>query len=63
MRHLEKADKARPKDPRPYFNMAVAFLRMPTADPDRSIAAKFYVKSVELGGKRSLTLERRLNME
>ena len=63
MRHLEKAAKARPKDPRPYFNMAVAFLRMPTADPDRSIAAKFYVKSVELGGKRSLTLERRLNME
>lgn len=63
MRVLEAAMKRRPKDPRPYFNMAVAFMRMPVADPDRKIAAEFYVKSVELGGKRSADVERRLNME
>ena len=63
MQVLERAIQARPKDPRPYFNMAVAFLRLPTADPDREIAARFYAKSVSLGGKRSYDLERRLNME
>lgn len=62
-RLLEAAMKRRPKDPRPYFNMAVAFLRMPVADPKREIAAEFYVKSVALGGKRSAAVERRLNME
>ena len=63
MRILERAAKAKPNDPRPYFNLAVAFLRLPTADPDREIAARFYAKSVSLGGKRSYDLERRLNME
>lgn len=63
MRILERAAKAKPNDPRPYFNLAVAFLRLPTADPDRAIAARFYAKSVSLGGKRSYDLERRLNME
>ena len=63
MRILERAAKAKPNDPRPYFNLAVAFLRLPTADPNREIAARFYAKSVSLGGKRSYDLERRLNME
>ena len=63
MRILERALKANPKDPRPYFNMAITFLRLPTADPDRAIAARYYARSVELGGKRSLSLERRLDME
>ena len=63
MRILERAAKAKPDDPRPYFNLAVAFLRLPTADPDREIAARFYAKSISLGGKRSYDLERRLNME
>lgn len=63
MRILERAAKAKPDDPRPYFNLAVAFLRLPTADPNREIAARFYAKSVSLGGKRSYDLERRLNME
>lgn len=60
---LEQAMKDAPEAPEPYFNMAITFLRMPKFDPDRDIAAQYYIRSVELGGKRSLLLERRLNME
>ncbi|MDO5462132.1 MAG: hypothetical protein Q4F99_01400 [bacterium] len=60
---LEQAMKDAPDAPEPYFNMAITFLRMPKFDPDRDIAAQYYIRSVELGGKRSLLLERRLNMK
>lgn len=63
MRILERATKAYPNDPRPYFNTAIVFLRLPQADPKREIAARYYARSVALGGKRSLALERRLDME
>lgn len=60
---LEQAMKDTPDAPEPYFNMAITFLRMPKFDPNRDIAAQYYIRSVELGGKRSLLLERRLNMK
>ena len=60
---LERAMRAAPTDPRPYFNAAITFLRLPQLDPKRDLAARYYVRSVELGGKRSLSLERRLGME
>lgn len=60
---LEQAMKDAPTAPEPYFNMAITFLRLPMLDPNRDIAAKFYTRSVELGGKRSLLLERRLEMK
>lgn len=63
MRVLEEAMKADPKSPAPYFNMAVTLLRLPEIDPDRALAARYYTQSVELGGKRSGALERRLGME
>lgn len=63
MRVLEEAMKAAPNAPAPYFNMAVTLLRLPGVDPDRSLAAGYYTKSVELGGKRSSVIERRLGME
>ncbi len=63
MRILEEAIKAAPKEPAPYFNMAVTLLRLPEIDPNRDLAARYYTQSVELGGKRSSTIERRLEME
>ena len=63
MRILERAAQTHPDDPRPYFDTAIVFLRLPQADPEREIAARYYARSVALGGKRSLALERRLNME
>lgn len=62
MEILEVAIKDMPEAHEPYFNMAIVMLRFPKIDPDQSIAAEYYKKSVELGGKRSLALERRLNM-
>lgn len=63
MRVLEEAIKAEPKSHAPYFDMAVTLLRLPEVDPDRTLAARYYTQSVELGGKRSGALERRLGME
>ncbi len=63
MRVLEEAMKADPKAPAPYFDMAVTLIRLPEVDPDRALAARYYTQSVELGGKRSRVLERRLGME
>ncbi len=60
---LEATMKEFPKHPTPCFNMAITLLRLPEIDPDRELSAKYYTRSVELGGKRSLSLERRLNME
>lgn len=60
---LEQTMKDSPTAPEPYFNMAITLLRMPRLDPKRDIAAQYYIRSVELGGKRSALLERRLNME
>ena len=63
MEVLEAAIKATPKAPAPYFDMAVALLKLPAVDPDRSVAARYYVRSVELGGKRSAAIEQALGME
>lgn len=60
---LEQAMKDMPEAPEPYFNMAITLLRLPKFDPNRDISAEYYIRSVELGGKRSLLLERRLNMK
>ncbi len=62
MKILEQAINDMPNAPEPYFNMAIVMLRLPKFDPDRNIAAEYYKKSVELGGARSLSLERRFNM-
>lgn len=63
MKLLETAMQDAPNNPAPYFNMAITLLRLPGVDPDRSIAVRYYTRSVELGGKRSYLLEQRLNME
>lgn len=63
MKILEPVEKTWPKDPDVCYNMAVVLVRLPEIDPNRDIAAKYYTRSVELGGRRSLSLERRLNME
>lgn len=63
MKVLEPILEASPEDPDVYYNMAVVLVRLPEVDPKRDIAAKYYTRSVELGGKRSLVLERRLGME
>lgn len=63
MKLLETAMKDAPENPAPYFNMAITLLRLPGVDPDRSVAVRYYTRSVELGGKRSYLLEQRLNME
>lgn len=63
MKLLETAMKDAPGNPAPYFNMAITLLKLPGVDPDRAIAARYYTRSVELGGKRSYLLEQRLNME
>ncbi len=63
MKVLEAALEDNPSHPTPYFNMAVVLLRLPEVDPDRDIAARYYARSIELGGNRSAVLERRLNME
>lgn len=63
MKLLETAMKEAPENPAPYFNMAITLLRLPGVDPDRSVAVRYYTRSVELGGKRSYLLEQRLNME
>ncbi len=63
MKVLEVALKAHPENPTPWFNMAVTLLRLPEIDPKRDLAARHYNRSVELGGKRSAAVERRLNME
>lgn len=63
MKVLEGLMREQPNDPAPYFNMAVTLLRLPEIDPDREVAAQYYTKSVQLGGRRSGFLERRLNME
>jgi hypothetical protein len=60
---LEQAMKDAPNAPEPYFNMAITLLRLPRLDPNRDISAKYYTRSVELGGKRSFLLERRLEMK
>jgi hypothetical protein len=63
MKVLEPIMEAYPNDPDVYYNMAVVLVRLPEIDPKREIAAKYYTRSVELGGRRSFTLERRLDME
>lgn len=63
MKVLEPLEKTSPRDPDVCYNMAVVLVRLPEIDPNREIAAQYYTRSVELGGKRSLVLERRLNME
>lgn len=63
MKILEPVMESSPNDPDVYFNMAVVLVRLPEVDPDREIAAKYYNRSIELGGCRSLVLERRLGME
>jgi hypothetical protein len=63
MKILEPVMEAFPEDPDVYYNMAIVLVRLPEIDPKRDIAAKYYTRSVELGGCRSLTLERRLDME
>ena len=63
MKILEPLEKQSPKDPDVCYNMAIVLVRLPEVDPTREIAAQYYTRSVELGGKRSLVLERRLNME
>lgn len=63
MKVLEPVMLANPKDPDVFYNMAVVLVRLPEVDPHREIAAKYYTKSIELGGRRSLVLERRLEME
>ncbi len=60
---LEKAQKNFPNDPSLFFDMAIVMLRLPEVDPDRNIAAHAYRRSIELGGKRSAQVERKLNME
>lgn len=63
MKILEPILEAYPKDPDVYYNMATVFVRLPEADPKREIASKYYIRSIELGGRRSVTLEQRLGME
>ena len=63
MKILEPLEKQSPEDPDVCYNMAIVLVRLPEVDPTREIAAQYYTRSVELGGKRSLVLERRLNME
>ncbi len=63
MKVLETTMQEHPTDPTPCFNMAIVLLRLPEVDPKRDIAAKYYERSIELGGKRSAVIERRLNME
>lgn len=63
MKVLEPLEKTSPRDPDVCYNMAVVLVRLPEIDPNRDIAAQYYTRSVELGGKRSMVLERRLNME
>lgn len=63
MKMLEPLEKAFPKDPDVYYNMAVILVRLPEVDPNRDLAARYYTRSIELGGCRSSVLERRLDME
>ncbi len=63
MKVLEVTMQEYPTEPAPCFNMAVVLLRLPEVDPKRDIAAMYYERSIELGGKRSAVIERRLNME
>ena len=63
MKILEPAMTAFPNDPDVYYNMAVVLVRLPEIDPNREIASKYYIRSIELGGCRSTVLERRLGME
>ncbi len=63
MKVLEETLKDYPNDPTPWFNMAVTLLRLPEIDPKRDLSARHYERSIRLGGKRSSTIERRLNME
>lgn len=63
MKILEAVIADAPKDPAPCLNMATVLLQLPQIDPKGDLAAEYYRKSVELGGKRSLSLERRLRME
>ncbi len=63
MKLLEKVMRSAPQDPAPYFNMAVVMTHLPDIDPKGEVAAKYYRRSVELGGKRSQALEERLSME
>ncbi|MGN0890486.1 MAG: tetratricopeptide repeat protein, partial [Candidatus Spyradenecus sp.] len=63
MKVLEALMREDPRDPDACFNMAVTMLRLPAIDPKRDLAAKYYTRSVQLGGKRSLAMEQRLEME
>ena len=63
MKILEPVMTAFPNDPDVYYNMAVVLVRLPEIDPNREIASKYYIRSIELGGCRSTVLERRLGME
>lgn len=63
MKVLEALMREDPRDPDACFNMAVTMTRLPAIDPKRDLAAKYYTRSVQLGGKRSRTLELRLGME
>lgn len=63
MKVLEALMREDPRDPDACFNMAVTMTRLPAIDPKRDLAAKYYARSVQLGGKRSLALEQRLEME
>lgn len=63
MKVLEALMREDPRDPDACFNMAVTMMRLPAIDPKRDLAAKYYARSVQLGGKRSLAMEQRLEME
>lgn len=63
MKVLEGLMREDPSDPAACFNMAAVMLRLPAIDPKRELAAKYYARSVQLGGRRSAMLEQRLEME